>query len=75
MKTTARQATAVIAGATLVLAAVVIAALLEHYEDHEHCELCDQPAADLYDRLTEDCDEVRACERCIAKHHLGYVAD
>jgi hypothetical protein len=72
MNTTARKATALIAGATVVLAALVITALLEQYDE---CEFCGRKVADLYDRLTEDGDEVRACEPCVHLHHLGYVAD
>lgn len=72
MKTTARQTTALIASGTVVLAALVIAALLEQYDE---CEICERRVADLYDRLTEDGNEVRACECCVDAYRLAYVAD
>lgn len=72
MTTTARTTTRRIATVTAALVASVLAALAEEFDD---CEMCDQPSADLYDRLTEDYEQVRACEDCVARYHLGYVAD
>jgi hypothetical protein len=72
MTTTARATTRHIATVTAALTASVLAALAEDFDD---CELCSLPSADLYNRLTEDGDEVRACETCVHEHHLGYVAD
>lgn len=72
MKTTARQATAQIATDTADLMDLVTAGLFDNFDN---CELCELPSADLYTRLTEDGDEVRACETCVHEHHLGYCAD
>ena len=58
MTTTARAATRHIAGVTASLVASVLAALAEEFDD---CEMCGQASAYLFDRLTEDFDEVRAC--------------
>jgi hypothetical protein len=74
MKTTARQATAQIATDTANLTDLVTAGL---FDDFDNCEMpmCGLPAAYLYTRLTEDGDEVRACETCVDTHHLAYAAD
>jgi len=72
MNTTTRKITALIAGATAALAALVVLALVEQYDE---CELCGRKVAELYNRLTEDGDEVCACETCVDQHHLGHVAD
>lgn len=72
MTTTARTATRHIAGVTASLVASVLAALAEEFDD---CEMCGQASAYLFDRLTEDFDEVRACEDCVDRNRLGYVAD
>ena len=39
------------------------------------CQMCETPAAELYTRLTEDGEEVEACDGCIKRRHLGHVAD
>lgn len=72
MTTTARTATRHIVTVTAALVASVLAALAEGFDD---CEMCTQPAAELFDRLTEDGDQVRACETCVNRHRLGYVAE
>ena len=72
MTTTARTATRHIVTVTAALVASVLAALAEGFDD---CEICGQASADLFDRLTEDGDEVRACESCVDRHRLAYVAE
>lgn len=72
MTTTARTATRHIVTVTAVLVASVLAGLAEEFDD---CEMCGHASADLYDRLTEDGDQVRACEDCVDRHHLGFVAE
>lgn len=69
MTTTARAAIRHIVKVTAALAASVLAALFDA------CQLCGQPAAYLFERLTEDYEPVRACETCVDTHHLGYAAD
>lgn len=72
MTTTARAATRLIVTVTAALVASVLAALAEEFDD---CEMCGQASAYLFDRLTEDYEQVRACEICVDTLHLGYVAD
>ncbi len=72
MTITARTATRHIATVTAGLVASVLAVLAEAFDD---CEMCGQAAAYLYARLTEDGDEVRACETCVDTHRLSHVAD
>lgn len=72
MTTTARTATRRIVTVTAALVVSVLAALAEGLDD---CGMCGHASAELFDRLTEDRDEVRACETCVASHHLGYVAE
>lgn len=72
MTTTARTATRHIVTVTAALVASLLAALAEEFDD---CELCGQASGELFDRLTEDYDQVRACETCVDRHHLAYVAD
>jgi len=72
MTVTARTATRHIATVTAGLVASVLAALAEEFDD---CQVCGEPAAYLYERIAEDGDEVRACETCVDRHHLGHVAD
>lgn len=72
MTTTARQATAQIATDTADLLDLVIAGL---FEDFDNCEMCGHPAAYLFARLTEDGNEINACEACVDEYHLGHIAD
>ena len=72
MTTTARTATRLIVTVTAALVASVLAALAEGFDD---CEICGQASAELFDRLTEDGDQVRACEDCVDRHHLGHIAE
>jgi hypothetical protein len=72
MTITARTATRTIATVTAALVASILAALAEDFDD---CEVCGEPSAYLYTRLTEDGDEIEACETCVDRHHLGHVAD
>lgn len=72
MTTTARTATRRIVTVTAALVASVLTALAEEFDD---CQLCGQPSADLFNRLTEDRDQVRACETCVDRYRLAYVAD
>ena len=72
MTTTARTATRHIVTVTAALVASVLAALAEGFDD---CEICGYASAELFDRLTEDGDQVRACETCVDRHALAYVAD
>lgn len=72
MTTTARTATRHIVTVTAALVASVLAALAEEFDD---CETCGHASAYLFDRLTEDGDQVRACETCVDRYCLGYVAE
>ncbi len=72
MTTTARTAIRHLVTVTAGLVASVLAALAEEFND---CEICGHASAYLFDRLTEDGDEVRACETCVNRHQLAHVAD
>ena len=70
MTTTARKATAAVTATVALLDLVILGIEL----DFDDCNVCGHPAAELFDRMTEDGDEVRACETCVDTLRLGYVA-
>ncbi|MEY9909743.1 hypothetical protein ABIA35_005986 [Catenulispora sp. MAP12-49] len=72
MTTTARTGTRHIVTVTAALVDSVLAGLAGEFDD---CAICGHASADLYDRLTEDGDQVRACETCVDRYHLGHVAE
>ena len=72
MTTTTRTATRLIVTVTAALVTSVLAALAGEFDD---CQMCGQASAYLFDRLTEDGEQVRACETCVDRHRLAYVAE
>ena len=79
MTTTARQMTSHPDAGTAGLAELTVAGLLD---DFELCQLCELPAAELYERTTAvtvgewDCNEpVRVCAFCVDANDLGFVTD
>lgn len=39
------------------------------------CGMCGDGTNQIFRRMTEDYDEVDACETCVNKYNLGHVAD
>lgn len=73
MTTTARKATARLAGATVLLAALVIADLLEQYDE---CEVCGRRVAQRFARIdNRDGAEVKVCEHCADHGDVSHIAD
>lgn len=81
MTTTARTATRRIADDTADLAAVVINGIFDaivadlDVEFEFECGICGHGTDEIFHRLTENGDEVDACETCVDTYNLGYVAD
>ncbi len=72
MTTTARQTTARLAGATVLLAALVIAALIEQYDE---CDLCPRRVTERFTRIdNRDGAEVDVCEHCADHGDVSHIA-
>lgn len=71
MTTTARQATRRIITDTQAIAALVILGL-----EFDTCEICEQPAAELYTRIdNRDGAEIACCEHCADTADVSPIAD
>jgi hypothetical protein len=71
MTTTARQATRRIITDTQAITALVLLGL-----EFDTCEICEQPAAELYARIdNRDGAEVGCCEWCADTADVSYIAD
>ena len=55
--------------------AVIVAAIEAGEEFAFDCGVCGNGTHEIFRRMTEDFEEVDACERCVNEYHLGYVAD
>lgn len=71
MTTTARQATRRIITDTQAITALVLLGL-----EFDTCEICEQPAAELYTRIDDrDGAEAECCEHCAIHGDVSWVED
>lgn len=52
-----------------------IEAYLGDEEFEFDCGMCGEGVHEVFTRLTEDFEEVEACERCVIEYRLGYAAE